>query len=105
MSVTKTLLDPEPSDCRYPVGSLKTVEELEPFDCRYPVGIETSECGFRVQLFCAEPCSEGRPYCQPHLAVCYRPLSAKQSREDRKLARETLKAALKNSKEKADSST
>lgn len=124
----KTLLDhPEPAECRYPVGALKNIAELEPFDCRYPVAVEASECGrgkhafrgvaclseakdvsnvesettrFGMQLFCAEPCAEGKPYCTKHLVLCYRPTSHRQTTEDRKLARAALRAAAKNSREK-----
>lgn len=80
-----------------PGGSLKTIEELEPFDCRYPVAVEASE---GRQLFCAEPCIEGKPYCQFHMKLAYRPRSKRLSREDRELKKAALSAAARNSREK-----
>jgi hypothetical protein len=78
---------------------VKTLIDLDPTDCRYPVAVATSNCGFGVYNFCAETCAEGKPYCTKHLALCYRPASRRQITEDQKLTRAAMRAALKNSRE------
>ena len=73
---------------------MRAIETLQPNDCRFVLPGE----GY---LFCAKPrFSERSSYCFEHHVRCHRPANAKQRREDWKLKRIALVAALRNSREK-----
>jgi GcrA cell cycle regulator len=61
---------PPPVPVSVPEIRLVTMMQLTSQHCRYPFGEDED------MLFCGKPRHLGRPYCQEHAEVCYKPMPA-----------------------------
>ena len=59
---------PIPPDVKVADMQLITMMQLTSNNCRYPVGEDEDI------LFCGKPRHRGRPYCEAHANVCYKPM-------------------------------
>lgn len=63
-------IKPIPPDVKAVDMQLVTMMQLTSNNCRYPFGEDED------MLFCGKPRHRGRPYCQEHAEVCYKPMPA-----------------------------
>jgi GcrA cell cycle regulator len=63
-------IKPPPPDVKALDMPLVTMMQLTSNNCRYPFGEDED------MLFCGKPRHRGRPYCQEHAEVCYKPMPA-----------------------------
>lgn len=59
---------PPPPDVKAVDTQLVTMMQITSNNCRYPIGEDED------MLFCGKPRHLGRPYCQEHAEVCYKPM-------------------------------
>jgi GcrA cell cycle regulator len=59
---------PIPPDVKVADMPLVTMMQLTSNNCRYPFGEDED------MMFCGKPRHRGRPYCQEHAEVCYKPM-------------------------------